>query len=64
MKVSATDGVFVSDVMVHIAILDANDNPPVCEKVGAENSSQVSLVHFLNNSVVQLVQILVMAFQL
>jgi len=35
LEVSATDGVFVSSIMVLIHILDANDNAPVCERVSA-----------------------------
>ena len=31
--VSATDGAFVSTATVSVAILDANDNPPICEQV-------------------------------
>ena len=33
LEVSATDGVFVSSIMVLIVVLDDNDNPPVCERV-------------------------------
>lgn len=33
LKVSATDGVFVTDIVVKIDILDANDNVPVCMQV-------------------------------
>ena len=32
LTVSATDGAFVSQIKVYITILDANDNPPVCEQ--------------------------------
>ena len=31
--ISATDGAFVSTATVRVSILDANDNPPICEQV-------------------------------
>ncbi len=31
--ISASDGAFVSTAMVRVSILDANDNPPICEQV-------------------------------
>ena len=31
--ISATDGAFVSTATVRVSMLDANDNPPVCEQV-------------------------------
>ena len=33
LLVSASDGAFVSTATVRVAVLDANDNPPVCEQV-------------------------------
>lgn len=33
LKVSATDGLFVSEINVRIDLLDANDNSPICAQV-------------------------------
>lgn len=34
LTVTATDGTFSSKARVEVKVLDANDNSPVCEKVG------------------------------
>lgn len=35
LTITATDGTFSSKAIVEVKVLDANDNSPVCEKVGA-----------------------------
>lgn len=34
LTITATDGTFSSKAIVEVKVLDANDNSPVCEKVG------------------------------
>lgn len=34
LTVTATDGTFSSKARVEVKVLDANDNSPVCERVG------------------------------
>lgn len=34
LTITATDGTFSSKAVVEVKVLDANDNSPVCEKVG------------------------------
>lgn len=34
LNITATDGTFAAKAVVEVKVLDANDNSPVCEKVG------------------------------
>lgn len=34
LTITATDGTFSSKAIVEVKVLDANDNSPICEKVG------------------------------
>lgn len=34
LNITATDGTFATKAVVEVKVLDANDNSPVCEKVG------------------------------
>lgn len=34
LNITATDGTFATRAVVEVKVLDANDNSPVCEKVG------------------------------
>lgn len=35
LNITATDGTFAAKAVVEVKVLDANDNSPVCEKVGS-----------------------------
>ena len=42
--ISATDGAFVSTATVRVSILDANDNPPICEQVTQYDHTRSSIM--------------------
>ena len=35
INVTASDGLFVCHTVVHVTVVDANDNSPICDKVSA-----------------------------
>lgn len=41
LNITATDGTFATRAVVEVKVLDANDNSPVCEKVGIVFSVQL-----------------------
>lgn len=43
INVSASDGLFVCHTLVHVSVLDANDNSPVCDKVSPSEKKDALL---------------------
>lgn len=51
LNITATDGTFATKAVVEVKVLDANDNSPVCEKVGKVLYLHVQLLRYIKSEI-------------